>query len=525
MIRWKVGIYLRLSIDDGEKKESNSIANQRAMIQNYLTTEEEIDITDFYIDDGYSGTNFDRPGFKRLLNDIITGKINTVIVKDLSRFGRNYIETGYYFENMFPTYNIRFIAINDNIDSERNPNSLSDMVVPMKNLMNEQYAKDVSMKVRSVLDIKKKNGQFIGTSAPYGYIKSNKNKYNFVIDNYASSVVKKIFTMALDGKSRVEIAEELNKNLILTPVEYKKETQNINYKKFDSSNTWKRETVDRILCNTSYIGELVQGKRKQISHKIKKTIHTKENEWIIIPNHHEAIISNEDFELVQNKIYNTETKILKDCSLDIFAGILECGECKNNFVKKNNAKSWNYYCSSYYRKKMCSKHRISIEDLESKVLKIINKQIELFLNTDNILEKVNDNITNYDCYILKKDKVKIEDKIIKYQKLIKDIDDDFENNILSKTDYDEYVKEYRKRLDKLNKQLLKINDNIKQDNNYRIEKFKSHMEEIKSFRNLERLNRKCTEELIKKIIIYENGNIIIKFRYQNEYLSLLDFKK
>ena len=210
MSKWNVAAYLRLSSDDGDKAESNSIGNQRSIINQYIKQNKEFKNVEYYIDDGYSGTSFDRPDFKRMLSDIENKKIDCIIVKDLSRLGRNYIEVGNYIEQIFPNYGIRFIAINDNVDGYKDPKSVNNVIVPFKNLMNDEYARDISNKVRSVLDNKKAKGQFIGSFAPYGYVRDSKNKYKFVVDKEAAKVVKKIFNMALNGKSKKDIAIELN---------------------------------------------------------------------------------------------------------------------------------------------------------------------------------------------------------------------------------------------------------------------------------------------------------------------------
>ena len=222
MQKYKVGAYLRLSKEEfNNEKESNSITNQKLIIDNYLKEHKEYKLVDYYIDDGYSGTTFDRPQYKRMLKDIVEGKVDTIIVKDLSRFGRNHIESDNYIENILPGYNVRFISIIDEIDSFKNPKSVSSIEIPLKNLMNDEYARDISEKVKSTLRIKQLNGEFIGVTAPYGYLKNSKDKHKFIIDKEASYVVKKIFNMILLGNSRKEIAEHLNSKNILTPSLYK----------------------------------------------------------------------------------------------------------------------------------------------------------------------------------------------------------------------------------------------------------------------------------------------------------------
>src|SRR5574344_2837291 len=281
---WKVGIYCRLSSDDGDNAESDSISNQKEIIEFFLKKEENIEIIDCYKDDGFSGTTFNRPDFKRMFNALTNGDINTIIVKDLSRFGRNYIEVGNYIEQIFPLYNVRFIAINDNIDSYKDPKSINNVIVPFKNLLNDEYARDISNKVRSVLDNKKANGQFIGSYAPYGYLRDSKNKYKFVVDKEAAKVVKKIFNMALNGKSKKDIAIELNSLGISTPRVHKFESGTIKKCEIkESTKRWDSKKIDEILKNRTYTGDLVQGVRKKVSHKIHKNRRVDNDEWMIVP--------------------------------------------------------------------------------------------------------------------------------------------------------------------------------------------------------------------------------------------------
>ena len=216
MQQYKVAGYVRLSKEDKIKDESNSITNQKDIINSYIKNNDEFELTDFYIDDGYSGTTFDRPEFKRMIKDITEDKVNTIIVKDLSRFGRNHIEADNYIENFLPGYNVRIISINDNIDTLKLPKSNAYIEIPLKSLMNDCYARDISEKVKSILKVKQQNGDFIGTFAPYGYLKNPKDKYKLIIDKDSSIIVRKIFDMILFGKSRKEIADFLNDNNILT---------------------------------------------------------------------------------------------------------------------------------------------------------------------------------------------------------------------------------------------------------------------------------------------------------------------
>lgn len=219
---WNVAGYLRLSKENNENMESNSIVNQRELIEQYISGKEDLELIEYYIDDGYSGTNFNRPGFEKLLRDMKNKKINCIIVKDLSRFARSHIEADMYFENIFPALNIRFISVIENIDSFENPDSMDNLIVPFKNLLNDAYAKDISKKVKSALTTKRLNGEFIGTSATYGYLKDPKDKHKLIIDKEAAKHVVQIFNGIIEGKKASEMANELNKNNVLTPSEYKR---------------------------------------------------------------------------------------------------------------------------------------------------------------------------------------------------------------------------------------------------------------------------------------------------------------
>ena len=252
ILNWNVAAYLRLSKEDNENMESNSIINQRELIEQYISSKSDLQLVDYYIDDGYSGTNFNRPGFRKLLPDMKNKKINCIIVKDLSRFARSHIEADMYFENIFPALNIRFISVIENIDSFENPDSMDNLIVPFKNLLNDAYAKDISKKVKSALLAKRLNGEFIGTSATYGYLKDPKNKHKLIIDKEVSKNVIKIFNDIIEGKTASEIANELNENKVLTPYVYKMKNDNIAIDK-----KWNAKMINVILQNRVYTGDLV----------------------------------------------------------------------------------------------------------------------------------------------------------------------------------------------------------------------------------------------------------------------------
>lgn len=395
MNKYKAAGYLRISKE--EKEQTNSLANQKQIINNYIKKKKDLQLVDYYIDDGYSGTNFNRPGFIRLLEDIKKEKVNTIIVKDLSRFARNYIDAGNYIENIFKTLKVRFISINDYFDSLDDSYYIED-ILPIKNISYDFYAKDISKKVSSTLKIKQLNGEFIGVTAPYGYLKDPKDKHKFIIDKEAAYIVRKIFNMILIGKSRKEIAEHLNNENVPTPSLYKITKEKI------SSNKWNDEMVDRILKNETYTGTLIQNVKTKPSYRVDKLIDVSKDEWIKIENHHEAIIIKEKFDKVQ-QILNRKVKVNKNNEIDLFAGYLKCSHCGSSLTIKKSKEQIYYYCSSYIRDKNCLKYSVNKKKLQQLVKDEITKKYNIEELDRKLLNELIDMI-----YIIDKNNIKIEFK-------------------------------------------------------------------------------------------------------------------
>lgn len=346
---YHAAIYVRLSKEDGavashEKTESNSIANQKSLIRDFLENKNDIEVVQEYVDDGFSGSNFERPAFQMMLEDIKKGKIDCVVTKDLSRFGREYIDSGMYIERLFPAMGVRFIAINDGIDSGEAKSQSDEIIIPFKNLINDAYCRDISIKIRSHLEIKRKQGDVITAFVPYGYKKNDKDKHKLEIDVYAANVVKDIFRMKLHGKSQDAIACELNSSGILPPAEYKASTGS-NYQtcfKTKEKSEWTSVMVRRILTNEVYIGNLVQGKQTTPNHKVKKTIIKEKCEWIRIEKNHEPVITDRDFEVVQ-RLLAMDTRTSPDRE-EVYplSGVVTCGGCGIPMVRKTSKVGGNY---------------------------------------------------------------------------------------------------------------------------------------------------------------------------------------
>lgn len=534
---YKAALYIRLSVEDGDKEESNSVTNQRMLLNDFLNDNPDIELYDTYIDDGFSGTDFERPGFEKLLEDLYSKKFNTVIVKDLSRLGRNYIEVGNYIEKIFPLFNIRFIAINDQIDSIKNPDSVNSVIVPFKNLINDEYCRDISNKIKAVLNVKMKKGEYVGAYAPYGYLKDPKDIHHLIIDEEAAKVVKLIYELTLNGLGRTAIAKKLNELGILNPTGHRAEElkmripvaedkRNIKY-------SWCSTTVRQILKNAMYCGDTIQHKGKLISYKIHKRVLLPEEEWVVVKDTHEAIIDRETFDKVQKEILGRDTKMNSDGKISIFAGHIKCADCERAMSKKVASKYkgktreyYHYMCSAYMRSggTKCSKHTIRNDELEQAVLESIKIQIGLISDIKRIKSEIeNSTLLDNRKHLIEKNIGKCEEQLIIKRKLRKDSYEDWKLGNISEEEYNEYTKEY-------SSQIRKIEDNI--DNYYKelkdLEQASMESDWIEHFmkyKNINSLSRELIDSLIDNIYIYENKKIKIKFKYEDEYNYLIDFIK
>ena len=334
---WQAALYVRLSREDGDKEESDSVSNQKALLHQFVELEADIEVSDVYVDDGWSGTNFERPEFNRMMSDIKAGKIECVIVKDLSRLGRNYIEVGQYIEKIFPLMDIRFISITDNLDSYKNPQTMNNIIVPFKNLINDEYCRDISNKVRSSLDMKRKQGKHIGSFACYGYLKDPEDHNHLVIDGEAASVIRDIYRWYISGMSILSIAQKLNAMGMPNPTAHKK-LLGLHYRRPNNQTgdgKWVDSSVRRILGNRMYIGDLVQGVLKIKSYKVQVAQKVDKEDWIIVEGTHEPIISKEDYETVQTLLKRHARKAPQKKEVYLFSGFVKCGDCGRGMSRKH----------------------------------------------------------------------------------------------------------------------------------------------------------------------------------------------
>lgn len=498
--------YLRLSLEDNDNDESHSISSQRMYIKNYIRNHSELGNVEEYIefiDDGYSGTNMNRPGIKKILELVETGMVRTIIVKDLSRFARNYLEAGHYLEFVFPTFAVRFIAIADNFDSAE-LNRTGGFELAIRNLINQMYSKDLSKKIKSAVDLKKMNGEYVYGTAPYGY-KKGKEKNTIVIDNEAAKIVYLIFESAAKGMTLTQIAKMLNDRQITTPSMYLKDVRG-NYK---TSQFWTFSSIKNIIKNRIYTGDTVPFKSyvKELGSNQVKVL--AEEDWVVIPDTHIPIITRELYYQAQNTIKKHNTKIKKNESVNLFATLLVCGICGRK-LKIGRNKKWKCETARYVSDTECKSIAITEDKLKKIVLNSIQSKYELLDNSLKI-ESRNHDQQNHDEKKIQQLKRQLENsketKLRYYESFI--------NGTISKELYMSIKQDANIAEEEIKEKLLELENKIEHNKTLKVQKetiFAQTNSFIQLFKS-EELSNNLLKELIKKIIIYENTiNIVWNFK-------------
>ncbi len=528
---YHAAIYVRLSKEDGDvasaaKAESNSISNQKNLIKDFLKDKDDIIVVSERVDDGYSGSNFERPGFQMMMDDIRRGTVDCVIVKDLSRFGREYIDSGKYIERLFPALGVRFIAVNDHIDSKEE-SSRDDIVVPFKNLMNDAYCRDISIKIRSHLEVKRRNGEYIGAFTPYGYKKDENDRSRLVPDLYAAGVVKDIFRMKLHGMSQTAIADCLNEQGILSPMEYKHSLGiriQDNFKTHEQAE-WSSMSVRRVLENEVYVGTLTQGKHSTPNHKIKKIMDKPEEEWIRIEDNHEPVISKREFAIVQRLLgMDTRTSPNED-EVYVLSGLAVCADCGAPMIKRNvpaGGKVYSYYiCSKNAATKQCGTHRIPKDRLERLVFDVLKTHIASVLDAGRILAYINTvPFQELEIKELERQKEVKEQEIQRCRELRDMLYEDLKEGIVSKEDYAELYEGYNNKRKKAEDAVRKISRTIQDVVDAKTDKYE-WLRYFKEYQNISELSRTAAVELIERVKVYDKNHIEIDFCFQDCFQSAL----
>ena len=513
-------MYIRLSREDGDKQESESISNQRKILQRYVK-ENNLNYIKEYVDDGISGTTFDRPGFCKMLQDIENQNINMVITKDLSRLGRDYIKTGFYIEDYFPKNNVRYVAITDGIDTYID--STNNDITPFKAIMNDMYAKDISKKIRSVYKEKQKNGEYLCSIPAYGYKKHTIIKNKLIIDDQVRAIVEKIFDMYANGHGTVEIAKYLNSNQILSPTGYRK--TGIVQDKSKTGYNWNEVTLCNMLKNEVYIGNTIQNKKSVISYKVKKIKNVEKENQIRVNNTHEPIIDRDVFERVQCIIEKkgTNSKLKYDYLL---RGLVYCYHCKRKLQivlkknKKRNAKSHPYITCSNTKEHGCYPLNMNYEKFEKHIIYIVKKICQIYAKKD-IFYSIYEEYQNKTLNIEEEYKKNLE----KINQAINDINSNLDkmyidklNGILQEYDYIRVSQKLSLEREKLNQQkqeleqkIIMVKDTIETK---KYEEKKKELDKlIDSFLKFEKIDKIFLYRLINEIEIDKDKNVYIYFNF------------
>lgn len=515
--KYVAGLYCRLSKDDGNSVESMSIWSQKVMLKQFAESN-SIAIYDYYVDDGYSGTNFERPSFKKMITDIENGKINCVITKDLSRLGRNYLQSGAYIEMYFPQKNIRYIAITDGIDTL---NSNQNDIMPFKNILNEMYAKDTSKKVKSAIQSRMREGTYIGSKAPFGYLKDPNNKRRLIIDEKTKPIIELIYKLCLEGKGTQLISQELMKRKIPRPSAFVENAEKLYGLTEENKYQWSHRMVLNVLRDPVYCGNMARNKRPTLSFKNSKRMYIPKSDYIYARNTHEGIVSEEIWEQVQTMVDKRKCNNKKGLYYDnIFQGLVRCPKCgyaltpKTDYrLKKKELIDFVHFSCSTYKKygvNACSSHRIEARDLYNIVLEDIQYHGNMALSAkEDFVEKIIEKIEVEKIDEGKELSNKLELKKNQLAELDRSYEQLYEDRLegnITERNFNLMNVSISKKQDKLIEEIKVLEGDIEvffetEDN------YKKFMNNISKYAKIKSLNRYILNQVIDKIYVYDKEEI------------------
>ena len=539
-MRFSAGIfraadYLRLSKEDGDssfspgKRESDSIASQRELIKSFVSQRPDIELVAEFVDDGFTGTNFDRPGFQKMMKAVERGEINCIIVKDLSRFGREYIDAGNYIEKMFPKKGIRFIAVNERYDSLSATGPNDSMIISFINLLNDSYSRDISIKIRTNLETKRQRGEFTANFAVYGYMKDPEDRNHLIVDPEAASVVREIFRWKIEGVSPVSIAQRLNERGTLCPAAYKKAHGSHYASGFCSGGQllWTSVAVQRILTNEIYCGVLIQGRRTTANYKVKTIVQKSQAEWARVEGTHEAIITHSQFHVVQRLMNEDCRRHQGEDAVRPLAGRVYCGDCgslaKREVASRNGKKYAYYICPNSCKGGHCSKRRISEKQLETTVLSFLRLQISVILDIGRAMEEID--ALSWEKRELRKLDAEIavqEEEVRKNSALKVDAYEDFRESLIDRDDLKQIQDELTRRIHAaeeaiqiLKSQKAEWKDGLNAQQNW--------LAQFRDYGNIESLTRAVVVTLIDRVLLFPDKRIRIVLRNQDQIRNAVGF--
>ena len=525
---WNTCGYVRLSREDGDKEESNSVTGQKDLICDYMTRHPELRECGMKVDDGYTGSNFDRPAFQEMMAEVKAGKVNCIVVKDLSRFGRDHLGVGEYLEQLFPFLGVRFIAINDHYDSLHSNAESDELVIPFKNLVNEAYCRDTSVKTRSQLEIKRQRGDFIGSFPVFGYQKDPENHHHLVVDEYVANAVRDMFRWKLEGVSAGDIADRLTATGIPTPMDYKR-SQGMRYStsfRVKEESVWSAGMVLRILKNPVYIGVLEQGRVTTPSYRVKRLVYKPREEWAVVPNCHEAIIDRYDFESVQRVLALDTRTAVSGQAVELFSGMVYCGECGNPMIRKtvpSAKKRYVYYvCAAQKNEKSCFSHSLRVETLDEIVLEALKKHIQDVIDLSDLLDLTDTaQLQQAGMRKLQGRLEKKQEEIDRCQTLLRSLYESLHDGVIDKEEYSSLKKTYSRRRTEAEEQAEAIGEEMERKLS-NVSEGRDWMNQFRKHQNIEALDRTIIVSLIERVMVFRDRRVEIVYRWHNEFRWYMD---
>ena len=529
--RWKMGGYIRLSREDLQKinrglDDSNSVKNQRDILNDFhFNHVEEFESYTEYVDDGHTGTDTERESFQRLLGDVMTGKITCVVVKDLSRFARNYSDAGSLIDNLFVQMGVRFISLAEGVDSYLNPDSVNSIIVPITNVMNNQYCYQTSKKIRQVFDYKRRNGQYIGSFAPYGYIKDPANKHQLLVDTEAAETVKRVYSMLLQGSSKRAIALYLNEHGILSPTAYRRKKGLPVSSAVADDPMWGARMIHEMLTNPIYTGDLVQGRRRVKSYKVHQIEAVPEDEWVRVPDTHEAIIPHETFDKVQALLVRDTRTSPKGREVHLFSGFLKCADCGKSITRSQSGKNIYYACSTYKNRSRtaCTMHSIKHNRLEAAVLFAIQYQVNTAVSYSELIARINSAPLKKSQSHRLNDQIAAKEKeLTKITRYKQSLYQDWKDGEITQQEYRDMKADYERQAAELADVLARLNAERAELLNG-VDKEHPALVAFAKYQSIETLTREILTDLVDHIKIYENGNISVHFKFADEFRRIAEY--
>ena len=527
--RWRLGEYIRLSKEDLKKgkDDSNSVKNQRDLLNDFYQKHiEEFESVSEYVDDGHTGTDANREDFQRLLADVMSGKINCVVVKDLSRFARNYSDAGSLIDNLFVQMGVRFISLAENVDSFTNPDSVSNIIVPITNVMNDNYCYQTSKKIRQVFDYKRRNGQYIGAFAPYGYIKHPKDKHKLIVDPDAAETVKLIFSLFLQGTSKRAIALHLNEHGVPSPSAYKLlKGLPVSTRGYDEP-MWGGRMIHAILTNPTYTGDLAQGRSRVKSYKVHQIETVPREEWVEVAGTHEAIINYETFDKVQALLKRDTRTSPEGRKVHLFSGFLKCADCGRAVTRCVSKNNHVYYACSTYKNRSrtaCTMHSIKHERLEAAVLFGIQYQGHLAVSYSEAITCINSAPTKKSQSFRLDELITTKEKeLAKITRYKQSLYQDWKDGEITQQDYRSMKADYERQVAALSDVLERLTAERAELANG-VDNEHPALVAFMKYQNIDKLTREALIDLVDHIKVYENGNISVKCKFADEFRKIAEY--